>query len=69
MTLWEMFSYGEQPYGDRRGVDVNKEKNFQFNYNINNKFLKQMFNFRLFNWWRKVKDFKNLKRVLMMFIK
>ncbi|XP_015126879.1 tyrosine-protein kinase Shark [Diachasma alloeum] len=22
VTLWEMFSYGEQPYGDRRGVDV-----------------------------------------------
>ncbi|XP_015602408.1 tyrosine-protein kinase Shark [Cephus cinctus] len=22
ITLWEMFSYGEQPYGDRRGVDV-----------------------------------------------
>lgn len=22
VTLWEMFSYGQQPYGDRRGVDV-----------------------------------------------
>lgn len=22
VTLWEMFSYGEQPYGDRKGVDV-----------------------------------------------
>ncbi|XP_015522213.2 tyrosine-protein kinase Shark isoform X1 [Neodiprion lecontei] len=22
VTLWEMFSYGDQPYGDRRGVDV-----------------------------------------------
>ncbi|XP_043274492.1 tyrosine-protein kinase Shark [Venturia canescens] len=22
VTLWEMFSFGQQPYGDRRGVDV-----------------------------------------------
>lgn len=22
VVLWEMFTYGEQPYGDRRGVDV-----------------------------------------------
>ncbi|KAH0564657.1 tyrosine-protein kinase Shark isoform X2 [Cotesia glomerata] len=24
ITLWEMFTYGEQPYGDQRGVDVIK---------------------------------------------
>ncbi|XP_034945799.1 tyrosine-protein kinase Shark [Chelonus insularis] len=24
VTLWEMYSYGEQPYGNRRGVDVIK---------------------------------------------
>ena len=23
ITLWEMFSYGEQPYGSKRGVEVN----------------------------------------------
>lgn len=22
ITLWEMFSYGEQPYGDKKGVEV-----------------------------------------------
>ena len=22
VTLWEMFSYGQQPYGDKTGADV-----------------------------------------------
>lgn len=22
ITLWEMFSYGQQPYGDMRGIEV-----------------------------------------------
>jgi tyrosine-protein kinase len=22
VTLWEMFSYGDQPYGDKKGIEV-----------------------------------------------
>jgi len=24
VTLWEMFSYGQQPYGDKTGADVSE---------------------------------------------
>ena len=25
VTLWEMFSYGQQPYGDKTGADVSNK--------------------------------------------
>lgn len=58
MTLWEMFSYGAQPYGDLKGCEVNFHK---LKITLQRSFLRLLKKLRL------VSDWSSLKNVQLMY--